>query len=253
MAVVHTQANSESSNGDAIVFGLSSHLIPQNLNPSTTHIFCDFDGTITDKDSLKWLLKRFGPKNWLEIERQLSDGIVSERDVLKMLFEHMSLDWDEAKKILSDAVSLDPGFRAFMGWAMSRSLYFKILSGGFTEVIDFLLDRDGMLGLPRVANHVRASRSGWAVSVSDTPRLCELCSHCKSWSIQKKLLEQPDSTIIYIGDGLSDVCAIHLADIIFAKGSLADYCHDKNIRHFRFSTFFEIKSALEVAFNQPQE
>ena len=220
------------------------------LDQQRTLIFCDFDGTITDQDSLKWLLRRHGPANWPEIEQKMSDGLISERQVLQSIFAKMNLHWDEAKESLVNTIGFDPGFRSFMRWAMSQSLKFKILSGGFEEVIDLLLEKEGFLGIPRVANRVRATSKGWSVSLSDTPRLCDLCSHCKSWSIQKKIMDTPDSSVVYIGDGLSDICAIHLADVIFAKGSLARYCEANKMPFFEFSTFFDVKTQLETAFSR---
>lgn len=220
----------------------------RQLDPQRAVIFCDFDGTITEQDSLKWLLRSHGPKNWPEIEEKMSKGLLSERQVLQSIFSNMTLNWDEAKETLIKAIRLDPGFRSFMYWALKSSLKFKILSGGFEEVIDLLLAEEGFVGIPRVANRVSASAKGWSVSISETPRLCDLCSHCKSWSIQKKITDSPESTIVYIGDGLSDICAIHLADIIFAKGSLAKYCAEKNMNFFEFSNFFEVKTQLESLF-----
>jgi 2-hydroxy-3-keto-5-methylthiopentenyl-1-phosphate phosphatase len=51
--------------------------------------------------------------------------------------------------------------------------------------------------------------------------------------------------IIYIGDGLSDTCPVHIADMVFAKGSLASYCNQHGIIHHNWNSFFDIISVLK--------
>ena len=51
---------------------------------------------------------------------------------------------------------------------------------------------------------------------------------------------QKERRVLYIGDGASDICASGLADILFAKDSLAEYCDENNISHIKFETFKDI-------------
>ena len=46
--------------------------------------------------------------------------------------------------------------------------------------------------------------------------------------------------IIFIGDGLSDVCALEVADIVFAKNRLAEHCEKNNINFIPYRTLNDV-------------
>jgi len=50
---------------------------------------------------------------------------------------------------------------------------------------------------------------------------------------------------VYIGDGVTDYCAVNYADIVFAKDKLASYCWKRNITYFEFKTFFDVMNKIE--------
>ena len=48
------------------------------------HVFCDFDGTITEPDTLRFLTERLGagPEHFRETGRLLRDGALSHREAI---------------------------------------------------------------------------------------------------------------------------------------------------------------------------
>jgi 2-hydroxy-3-keto-5-methylthiopentenyl-1-phosphate phosphatase len=52
--------------------------------------------------------------------------------------------------------------------------------------------------------------------------------------------------IIHIGDGHSDRCAAKEADLVFAKGSLSEFCKSEQIRFLEYDNFSEIVEVLKV-------
>jgi 2-hydroxy-3-keto-5-methylthiopentenyl-1-phosphate phosphatase len=50
-------------------------------------------------------------------------------------------------------------------------------------------------------------------------------------------VRQPGSILVYIGDGYSDRAAAHVADLVFAKDRLAEYCGAEGIPYVPFVTF----------------
>ena len=52
--------------------------------------------------------------------------------------------------------------------------------------------------------------------------------------------DRSGNEVIFIGDGLSDLCALPQADIIFARGDLLDYCRANKIPAFAYKDFYDI-------------
>ena len=56
--------------------------------------------------------------------------------------------------------------------------------------------------------------------------------------------------MIFIGDGVSDQCAVSQADIVIATGSLLDICIDKNIAHIPFENFDDVLATVSAEFGR---
>jgi len=52
---------------------------------------------------------------------------------------------------------------------------------------------------------------------------------------------------IFVGDGLSDKYAADVADVVFAKTKLADYCYENSIPHNRYRNLGQVAESLEKA------
>ncbi len=59
-------------------------------------------------------------------------------------------------------------------------------------------------------------------------------------------LKQRDKTIVYIGDGLSDLEAASHAHYVFATGHLATLLTEEHISWSSFDNFFDISSKLTL-------
>jgi 2-hydroxy-3-keto-5-methylthiopentenyl-1-phosphate phosphatase len=51
-------------------------------------------------------------------------------------------------------------------------------------------------------------------------------------------------TTVLVGDGTSDRKAALLADVVFAKGRLAEWCELFDVPHHRFRTLADVDTAL---------
>ncbi|MCK9918282.1 hypothetical protein MXD81_55085, partial [Microbacteriaceae bacterium K1510] len=49
-------------------------------------LFCDFDGTITEKDNIVAIMRKFSPPNWEEITQQILSQQISIREGVGKLF-----------------------------------------------------------------------------------------------------------------------------------------------------------------------
>jgi 2-hydroxy-3-keto-5-methylthiopentenyl-1-phosphate phosphatase len=106
-----------------------------------------------------------------------------------------------------------------------------VISSGFHELIEPLLEREGVLDFVELrANRVEARPDGWRVHYR-VSEVCEVCGEpCKRGDL-------PDGPVVYAGDGYSDYCAALAADRVYATGSLARYLDERVVAYEPLTDF----------------
>lgn len=204
-------------------------------------VFTDFDGTITAEDTLVHLLDHYVGSSWLDIERRVEAGTLSEEQGLQDEVALIRAPLAEALVRVLAEVPVDPGFAQFVEFCRGRGWPLTILSGGLAPLIRAVLDREGLAELAFAANDLAFDPDGrWRVVQAATPRINALCNHCKSWHLAGATAA--GARTIYIGDGTTDRCPAGNADLVFAKGSLVEWCTQQGIGHVPFARFAEIEA-----------
>jgi 2-hydroxy-3-keto-5-methylthiopentenyl-1-phosphate phosphatase len=198
-------------------------------------VVLDWDGTVTEVDSLHLALERFGDVGIYErTEEGLAGGSMSYRDVMDTEMATIRAPLEDVVSYLLGVVRIRPGFRELV--ARYDPL---IVSSGFEELIRPLLLREG-LDVRVLANRVDARPDGWRVVWRD-PFACETCGDlCKRRSL-------PEGEVVFVGDGYSDHCAALAADRVFAIGGLARYLDKRGANYETFTDFFDIARRLDDA------
>jgi 2,3-diketo-5-methylthio-1-phosphopentane phosphatase len=210
---------------------------------STVAIFCDFDGTISVQDVGNRLFHFFSDGQ--------SDGPVAlwradKIDSRKCLLDEAALMRDVTEADLNgfiDSFPIDPTFPAFADFCRAQHLPLYILSDGLDLYISRLLERHGLAGLPVFSNRAVLENGRLRLSFPWLDNGCEVCANCKGFQIRR--LRMPGQTAVYIGDGKSDLCAVPEADVILAKGFLADHCRENGMDFVPFNDFAEITDILK--------
>lgn len=209
------------------------------------HIFSDFDGTITEKDTLVFLTTNLGggPQMVEAIGRLIREGRISLREGIAAEMRSIRRSFDEAVKLLGEQVRIDAGFVPLARWCEEQGIPLTVLSAGFHQFIDLFLSRDEFPQLEILANNIHPNEeTGWQCEFRDqTP-----WGHDKAQALQAA--RRRGEHIIFIGDGLSDRAAAEAADEVFAKHSLAEYCRERGINCREYRTFKEILEQLQNRF-----
>lgn len=195
-------------------------------------IVLDWDGTVTERDSLNMVLEQFGDQRiYQEAERALGRGW-SLRRVMDHEFSGLRTPLAEVVAWLLEHVRIRPGFREF-------ALEFEpvILSSSFVETIRPLLAREGV-DVQVIANNVDACRDGWRIRWRDDA----VCSHCFE-SCKRGSLPR-NGTVVFVGDGYSDRCAALAADRVFARDGLARYLDEQGVSYEPFDDFDGLAAEL---------
>ena len=179
----------------------------------------DWDGTVTERDTLDLVLERFGDAEVYErAEAELEAGRMTLNEVISAEFATVTAPLDEVVAHVLEHAHVRPGFAE-----LARKRRPLVVSSGFHELIEPLLEREGVLSAVELrANRVDPRPDGWRVHyrVAET---CEVCGEpCKRADL-------PSGEVAYAGDGHSDYCAALAADRVYATGSLARYLDERGV------------------------
>lgn len=189
----------------------------------------DWDGTVTETDSLWMVLEQFGDREvFARVEGSLVEGRLSFQEVMELEFATVTAPVAEVAAFLCREVRIRPGFAELA--AAEGPL---VLSSGFHELIEPVLAREG-IRLELRANRIDAQPEGWRVLWRDAEP-CPVCGDlCKRRSL-------PPELFAYVGDGYSDRCAALVAERVFARDGLAEWLDSEGIA---FEPFDDLKSVL---------
>jgi 2-hydroxy-3-keto-5-methylthiopentenyl-1-phosphate phosphatase len=204
-------------------------------------IVVDFDGTVTEIDLLDTIARTFGdPIVYAEVDHGLDEGRLTLREVITKEFEPVRKPLEEIVQWELDTVRVRPGFSEFVDLARERGWRVVIVSSGFHELIEPILEREGV-EVELHANRVDATTDGWHVQWQYAEN-CDSCGESCKRSIVQEFAGSDE--IVYVGDGYSDRCAAEASDLVFATRGLADYLDERGIAYERFDDFHDIARGL---------
>lgn len=205
--------------------------------PVFSKVFIDFDGTIADHDVTDVLLERFAAPQWEALEQDWLAGKIGARECMSEQIALLKASPDELKKCL-DEMEIDPAFPAFIHMLAENNVDVAILSDGLDYSIRSILHRYKLDTIKIIANHlIYAGENNWRLQFPYKNPACP-AGNCKC----RHLVNIQKGFTLYIGDGTSDFCACEKADLVLAKGKLADYCNANAIDHIKVDNFTDIMS-----------
>lgn len=207
-------------------------------------IFCDFDGTISQADTVNELLKKHGNDGWLEIENIWRAGLIGSKECMEGQLNCIPSISDAEFNAFLDNIEMDPHFKSFIERVQARNIDFYIVSDGFSLIINTLLVKNNIFNVKIIANELNLINNKLVPSFPHTNEHCiSKSGNCKCNTVKNL---SPNKQKIYIGDGYSDVCAIKHADLIFAKKDLAEHCEKHFINYYNYNDFKDVAKKLFI-------
>jgi len=207
-------------------------------------IACDFDGTITRRDTLHLIVDRYGdPAMWDRLDGPLTRGEVTVEQAIEREFATVRATARDVLDLCRAEAGVRDGFPGFVAWARAEGHRVVVMSNGFRTVIDDLLGRMGLGDLPVACHDVAFSREGSRVLWADRGERCALCGRrCKRAELAAV---RGDDRVAYLGDGISDRCVSGAADIVFARAGLAEWLDETGRPYVPFEDFHTVRRHLE--------
>jgi len=224
-------------------------------------IFCDFDGTVTKNDIWVASLGRFinDRKSFDLLCEEFSSLIITARECIrKELALVEDFNFEKFNSYL-DKEELDDYFEDFLKYCKDNNFEVILVSEGLDYYIDYILKRENLdlkfYSNKLVLNSAKINSNGSKkLKLScDFPYSDEVCNWCgmsKRNVLINNTNDLENEISVYIGDGVSDFCVSHYADIVFAKKSLASHCWKNNITYFEYKTFRDIINKLKKLIEQ---
>lgn len=221
-----------------------AHAVNGTLQPvASLLIACDFDGTITTRDTLHVIIEAYGTRGlWESLEPRLREGSLSVQAAMEIEFAGVLAAADDVRELVLRAAPVRAGFASFLAWAAREGHEVVVMSAGFRTVIDWVFEANGLLGLDIVSNDAHFSPSGCRLEWLLPGGLCDRCGRtCKRATLAAR---RGDRRVVYIGDGISDRCPARDADHVFARAGLATYLDEIGMPSRGFSDFHDIRRSL---------
>lgn len=194
---------------------------PDHAPVDDTIVVLDFDGTITLEDSVDVLLERHADARWQEAEHEWQSGRIGSRACLERQVECLRAA-PEALDATIDGLAVDGSVHDVVAICAARGFRLLIASDGFDRVVSRTLSRIGA-PIPFIANAlVHVGNGRWSLRPA-TPT-----DACRTGAANCKCRVATHHTVL-IGDGRSDFCVAHRADLVLAKGRLATYCERERL------------------------
>jgi 2-hydroxy-3-keto-5-methylthiopentenyl-1-phosphate phosphatase len=182
----------------------------------------DWDGTCTVSDSLVDAIAAFGDEAvYARRFGSYGESLTAEVGTIRASASDVSA-WAVGH------VRVSPGLHE-----LAERFQPVIVSSGLPQLIAPVLEREG-LELEVRSNDADPWPDGWRLRFRDDGP-CPVCGDmCKRRSLPE------GRPLVYVGDGVSDLCAARAADRVFARGWLATALNP----HERFETLADVAAAL---------
>jgi 2-hydroxy-3-keto-5-methylthiopentenyl-1-phosphate phosphatase len=200
-------------------------------------VFCDFDGTITEKDAFVGVCQKFAPdmvKNSLPAvmrqEISLREGIT------KILEAIPSADYPAMLDSVNNT-KIRPGFDAFLSFLDRNKILFVVISGGLKGLVE-----------RQMGDYTKRVAAIYAADVSTDSDCLKVISKFQEGDelvAKARVMEEYNyGESVAIGDGITDFMMAKKADIIFATGHLANHMDMENSSYHPWSDFNDIRDQL---------
>lgn len=208
--------------------------------------FCDFDGTITKEDTLNKFLRLYASKEWLDIEDEWIKGKIGSKECIERqmgLFPQMD---EHTIQNFINSIEIDAAFPDFLNYLKKENIDFFIVSDGFDYFINRILKNYNIGDVKIFSNKLEFKNGKFKTYFPYFDFSCKQGSGvCKCNVIHSNRIVT--KRLLYAGDGMSDFCASHNADILFAKGKLLEYGKNTKINNLiGFESFEEIKNYIKA-------
>lgn len=211
---------------------------------------CDFDDTITVGNVSAAIRKMFGPKNWKVMEDEYLSGRYSVEESNIRQFALIQVSRKEIEEFVLAHTVIRHGFNDFVRYCKDEELRLVVVSSGLDLYINPIMAQLGLYDLDVFSAATRFTPDGIEVTYTG-PSGAALTQGFKETYVRH--FHSAGDTVIYIGDGLSDVEPAIEADYVLARSTLGQHFKARHLPHFDFDTFVDVRNRVHEIMSRTAE
>jgi 2-hydroxy-3-keto-5-methylthiopentenyl-1-phosphate phosphatase len=205
---------------------------------------CDFDGTVTERDVSFLLLDTYVGSKWRELWQEYTAGRIPVGTFNKKVFAMVKADRQTMTALVlnSDQVRIRPGFKELLDYCSRKGFGFSIISNGLTFYIEAILENLGINGIEIFAAQNQFSPEGMSVEYIGPDGTSLEDGFKESYT---ELMTRRGYSVVYLGNGVSDIYPARRAIKVFATGDLLERCREEKLECTPFNDFHDVIRELE--------
>ncbi len=211
------------------------------LNKDNVVLVSDFDGTISKVDFFAYVTENLLTPSDMQPWYDYKSGEITHVEALNRIFKKIRLDIDDFHSFI-DKIEVEEYFAKTVDYCIQNSIKVYVVSAGADYYIDRILKKikvDKKIEL--IANPSNYSQNN---GLELFPFEIGHKYYDQNLGVSKQKfiqnLQMQGLKVIFAGDGIPDVEAASVSDVVFAKDYLLDICLKKQIQYQNFSTYKDI-------------
>jgi 2-hydroxy-3-keto-5-methylthiopentenyl-1-phosphate phosphatase len=212
-----------------------------------TAVQIDFDGTVTIEDVSFLLLDTYVGSVWREYLKEYSSGKIPVGAFNRKVFSMMKTDRKTMTELVltSERVKIRPGFKELIEYCSGKGFKITIVSNGLIFYIKAILEKLGINCIKDI--EIFAAKNEFypgSMKVAYIgPDGKELEAGFKE--AYTAMLVKKGYSVIYIGNGDSDIYPARKAKHVFATDQLLRQCKKEKLACIPFEDFFEVIDGMK--------
>ena len=210
-----------------------------------TVVQCDFDGTITEKDVSFLLLDAFTDGDWRQLFKDYTVGKISVGVFNAKAFAMVKADKQALVDFIltSGRVKIRPGFEELLNYCSGKGFKFVIVSNGLSFYIAAILEDMGIKGIEVFAAQSQFGPEGMTVSYIGPDGNQIETSFKETYT---EMFQRRGYSVVYVGNGISDIYPARRANHVFATGDLLRRCRETKLECKPFNDLNDVVRDLEI-------
>jgi 2,3-diketo-5-methylthio-1-phosphopentane phosphatase len=211
-------------------------------DPPLLIVQCDFDDTITDGNVSLAIREAFGIGDWHRLEKEYVAGSRSVEESNIIQYAMVRASTVALSEFLSTQVVVRDGFEEFADKCQREGTRLVVVSSGLDVYIHPTMKRLGLGHLEVHSGTATVTGSGMQIEYAD-PSGNSITRGFKESFLRE--FKRKGHTVIYIGDGLSDIVPASEADFVIARSTLERHFVANGLPHYSFGTFEDVGRHVE--------
>ncbi len=202
----------------------------------------DFDGTLSSKDFYHIIIEKYMGNEGKELYNEWKKTKKINVEFLNKIFGAVNLS---EREIFDEIIQipLDKYAKDFIDNVRKNGGDFYIVSAGTSYYIKILLEHLGIKDVPVISMEGAYSNGGIKITPDSNSEFFSEVFGLDKRKVVESIKKDYDY-IIFAGDSEPDLEAAKTADLVYARGELAELLHKENVDFTAFSEFKQIEKDL---------